>query len=114
MTMRPQEDIRHTGFMPERILAQRMAALTKADEVRIYRAEIKRDIKAGITSIYDCLMDPPEMIKTMRVQELMMATPKYGQVKVNQILKVCRISPAKYVGDLSEFQKTELVFMLRS
>jgi|SRR3954453_2298559 hypothetical protein len=108
MTMRTQE------VFADRSLAQRMVALDKANEVRNYRAELKRDIKAGITSIYDCLLDPPEMIKTMRLLDLMMATPKYGRVKANQVLKVCRISPVKHVGDLSDRQRTEIVFRLRS
>src|SRR3954467_3410705 len=114
MTMRTQEYIRHTGSFPDRILVQRMAALDKADEVRIYRAGLKRDIKAGIASIYDYLLDPPEMIRTMRLLDLMMATPNYGRIKANQVLKVCRISPAKLIGDMTDRQRTEIVFTLRS
>src|SRR4051794_14068297 len=98
MTMRTQEYIRHNGVHPDRTLAQRMAALDKADEVRIYRANLKRDIKAGISSIYDCLLNPPEMIKTMKLLDLMMALPNYGRVKSDRILKVCHISPTKKIG----------------
>lgn len=109
MVMRTQKDIPHAG-----ILAPRMAALIKADEVRSYRAALKRDIKAGIASIYDYLLDPPEIIWTMRVLDLMMATPKYGQIKVDQILRSCRISPQKQIGDMTIRQRTEIVFMLRN
>jgi hypothetical protein len=114
MAMRTQEYIRPKGPLPDRILTQRMAALAKADEVRSYRSELKHNISTGISSIYDYLLDPPEMIWTMKLLDLMMAIPRYGSVRVNQILNVCRISPAQQIGDMSDYQRTEIVFMLRS
>jgi hypothetical protein len=39
--------------------------------------------------------------------------PKYGRVKVNKILSICRISPSKTIGGLSQRQRTELVELMR-
>ena len=40
---------------------------------------------------------------------MLLAVPKYGRVKVDKILRQCKISPSKTVGGLSERQRNELV-----
>lgn len=98
---------------PERTLAQRMTALKHANEIRTYRATLKRDLKAGRESIHDLLLDPPARLETAKVFDILLAVPKYGRVKVSKVLQLCRISPSKTVGGLSQRQRTELVSMLR-
>ena len=98
---------------PERSLAQRREALKKANKIRFYRAQLKRDITAKRKNIHDLLLDPPEMVETMKVFDLLIATPKYGRVKVNKVLQQCRISPSKTIGGMSQRQRTEIVSMLR-
>jgi hypothetical protein len=98
---------------PHRSYIQRMDALDKANEIRTFRAQLKRDLKAQRKSIQDILLDPPEGLETAKVFDFLMATPKYGRVKVNKVLVQCRISPSKTIGGLSERQRTELVSMLR-
>jgi hypothetical protein len=98
---------------PERSLVQRMDALQRANEIRTRRAQLKRDLKAGRTSIQELLLDPPDYLETAKVFDMLLAVPKYGRVKVNKILVTCRISPSKTIGGLSERQRTELVGMLR-
>ena len=46
---------------PERSLTQRMEALTRANEIRTRRAQLKRDLKAGRVSIHDLLLEPPDL-----------------------------------------------------
>src|SRR3954447_11074362 len=101
------------GPAPERSLNQRMDALKRANDIRTRRARLKRDLKAGRTSIHGLLLDPPEFLQTAKVFDLLLAVPKYGRVKVNRILTQCRISPSKTVGGLSERQRNELVTFLR-
>ncbi len=98
---------------PERSLGQRMDALQRANEIRTRRAQLKRDLKAGRQSIYTLLSDPPEWTETAKVVDMLLAVPKYGRVKANKILTVCRISPSKTIGGLSQRQRAELVAMLR-
>src|ERR671926_1152868 len=98
---------------PERSLVQRMDALQRANEIRTRRAQLKRDLKAGRTSIHDLLLSPPDYLETAKVFDMLLAVPKYGRVKVNRILTQCRISPSKTVGGLSERQRGELVSYLR-
>ncbi len=81
--------------------------------VRTRRAQLKRDLKAGRTSIHTLLLEPPEYIETAKVFDMLLAVPKYGRVKVNKVLTQCRISPSKTIGGLSERQRDELVKLLR-
>jgi hypothetical protein len=103
----------NTSTAPERSLNQRMDALARANEIRIQRAQLKRDLKAGRRSIHSLLLDPPEYVETAKVFDMLLAVPKYGRVKVNKILSYCRISPSKTIGGLSERQRRELVDLMR-
>jgi len=110
--MPASETVKPVGA-PERSLAQRMEALERANAIRMKRAQLKRDLKAGRKSIHDLLLDPPEYVETAKVFDLLLAVPKYGRVKVNKILHTCRISPSKTIGGLSPRQRGELVELLR-
>jgi hypothetical protein len=97
---------------PERSLNQRMDALARANQIRIKRAQLKRDLKAGRRSIHSLLLEPPEWVETAKVFDMLLAVPKYGRVKVNKILAHCRIAPSKTIGGLSERQRSELISLL--
>jgi hypothetical protein len=86
--------------VPDRALQQRMAALEKADRVRLARAQLKRDLKKRRVSICDVLADPPEWIETMPVLDLLLAVPKIGRVKAMAMLGRGGISTARKVGGL--------------
>ncbi len=94
-------------------MAQRRDALTKANEVRTERAKVKRELKAGRIRIEDLLLKPPACIETAKVFDMLLAVPKYGRVKVTKVLGICRISPSKTIGGLSQRQREELVKLLR-
>lgn len=98
---------------PERSRAQRLDALERANEIRIYRARLKRDLKAGRQSIHPLLLKPPEWLLTAMVADMLLAVPSLGHVKVNKALKTCRISPTKTFGGLTERQRDELDMLLR-
>ena len=98
---------------PERSLNQRMDALTRANEIRTQRAQLKRDLRGGRVSIATLLLDPPAFLETAKVLDMLLAVPKVGRVKANRALSQCRISPSKTIGGLSERQRTELVELMR-
>lgn len=99
--------------LPDRTLAQRLQALGEANRIRVKRAQLKRDLKSGQQSIYDILMDPPEWVKTMKVYDAVLACPKYGRVKTDKLLRVCKVSPARTLGGLSSRQRTEIALKMR-
>lgn len=91
-----------------------MAALERANGIRSARARLKRDLKAGRTSIHDLLHEPPDYVQTAKVFDMLLAVPKYGRVKANRVLQQCRVSPAKTIAGLSERQRRELIERLRA
>lgn len=102
----------HEGA-PERSMQQRIDALVEANSIRTYRANLKRDIKAGRVLATEVLLEPTEQLATMKVFDLLLAVPKLGRVKTNRITTQCRISPSKTIGGLSERQRGEIVMYLR-
>jgi hypothetical protein len=97
---------------PLRSLDQRMDALRRANEIRVRRAKLKKDLKAGAVRIESVLRNPPEYVETAKVIDILMAVPKFGRVKAARFLNQCRISQSKTVGGLSERQRAELVGLL--
>ena len=94
---------------PLRSLDQRMEALKRANDIRVRRAQLKKDLKDGRAQIEDVLLDPPDWVETAKVFDMLMAVPKLGRVKAARLLNSCRISQSKTVGGLSERQRAELV-----
>jgi hypothetical protein len=97
---------------PERTLAQRLEALDRANVIRMHRAQLKRDLKAGRKGLADVLSDP--LCETMKLFDALVALPKYGRVKANVVLNRARISPSKTVGGLTQRQREELASRLQS
>src|SRR5436309_13894381 len=93
---------------PERSLVQRMEALQRANDIRSRRAQLKRDLKAGRQPIHELLLRPPEYLEPAKAFDLLPAVPKYGRVKVNEILPQCRISPSTTSGGRSARQRRAL------
>jgi hypothetical protein len=94
---------------PARSLDQRMEALKRANDIRVKRAQLKKDLKAGAVQVEAILSDPPEYVETAKVFDMLMAVPKFGRVKAARFLNQCRISQSKTVGGLSERQRAELI-----
>jgi hypothetical protein len=98
---------------PTRSLDQRMEALQRANDVRVKRAKLKKDLKTGRVRVEEILADPPEYVGTAKVFDMLMAVPKFGRVKAARFLNQCRISQAKTVAGLSERQRDELVSLFK-
>jgi hypothetical protein len=97
---------------PQRSLDQRMDALKRANDIRVRRAKLKKDLKDGRVKIEKILSSPPEYVSTAKVFDMLLAVPKFGRVKAARFLNQCRISQSKTVGGLSERQRSELIGLL--
>lgn len=98
---------------PTRSLDQRMDALRRANDVRVKRAQLKKDLKSGRVRVEDVLADPPDYVGTAKVFDVLMAVPKFGRVKAARFLNQCRISQSKTVAGLSDRQRQELVSLFK-
>ncbi len=111
VTVSHSDPLEHRGT-PERSPNQRMDALNQANEVRTRRAALKRDLKAGKTSLGELLLDPPAFLETAKVLDMLQALPKVGRVKATTILNSARVSPSKTFGGLTDRQRADLTARL--
>lgn len=88
-------------------LPQHMAALERANRVRIRRAEIKRQLSAGVRTLESALAD--EACATARVTDLLLALNRLGPVKCGKLLAELRLSPNKLAGALTDRQRGALL-----
>lgn len=107
-----RRDTWNNATPPERSLQQRRDALDRANAVRMQRAILKRDMKAGRTTAREVLLACPEFVETMKVFDLLLAVPKAGRVKVTKALRQLAVPPSKTVGGLSVRQREELVRLM--
>jgi len=98
--------------VPGRSLDQRLSALQRANEIRLGRSQLKKELAAGRRRIEDLLSEPPELAQSAKIYDLLLAVPKLGQVRVSKLLRHCRISEAKTLGGLSDRQRAELIAAL--
>jgi hypothetical protein len=106
---RPVPALKTQAQAPLRSLDQRMEALKRANDIRVRRAQLKKDLKTGSVQVDEILRNPPEYVSTAKVFDILMAVPKFGRVKAARFLNQCRISQSKTVGGLSERQRAELI-----
>ena len=91
---------------PPRTNQQRLAALQKANRVRVYRAGVKVQLARGELTILD-LRDDPQM-QTARVVEFLLATPRLGKVKAHRLVQAVGMSPSKTFGGITDRQWAQL------
>lgn len=90
---------------------QHMAALDRANEVRLARAELKRSIKAGATTAAE-VIEPggriPDCARSMTIGELLGSQERWGRVRVRKFLVRLEISESRAVGNLTSRQRRVL------
>jgi len=63
-----------------------MRALRHANEIRIRRARLKRELASGRARIEKIIAQPPEFAKTAEIYDLLLALPKVGPAKAARSL----------------------------
>lgn len=98
-----------TVQIPERTHEQRMSALERANHVRLANAELKRQIAKGKVDWKDVLRAPSDEAKSMQIAHLMMAVPRFGDARVDHVLKRTTIPPTKPIGKLTASQVEQVI-----
>jgi hypothetical protein len=99
--------------VPGRSREQRLRALRLANEIRLARAQLKKDLASGKIELAQIIAQPPAYVRTARVRDVLLAVPKIGSVKAGRILADCGIAHSKTLGGLTERQRTELLNRFR-
>lgn len=90
----------------------RAKSLKKANRIRIARATLKREVKAGRDPI-PILERPPLAARGMRVYELLTAVPKVGVRRADRLLVEARTSPNRTLQALTQGQRNAIIRYLR-
>lgn len=99
-----------TTVTPVRAREQRLAALARANEVRVARSRLKQAIRGGDRDLALLLVrDPTPVVETMPVDELLLAIPRMGRRVLPPILRHARVSPCKTLGGLTHRQRRALL-----
>ena len=93
-------------------IPQHLAALNEANRVRYFRADVKRDLRAGNTTFRELLEDLPSDLKTMRLMELLTAPRGMGRGKAVRVLREVGCSEWRELGSLTAREKARLLMAL--
>jgi hypothetical protein len=98
----------------ERGSSQCMQALARANQVRLARAALKRDISAGRRNITEVIMESPWEANSMSLSELLCSQRRWGRARSRKLLASATLSEGKRVGTLTERQRRILVTALEA
>jgi hypothetical protein len=98
----------------ERGSSQCMQALARANQVRLARATLKRDISAGRRNITEVIMESPWEAESMSLSELLCSQRRWGRARSRKLLVSATLSEGKRVGTLTERQRRILVAALEA
>jgi hypothetical protein len=85
---------------------QRIAALQRANQIRIERSRLKKSmtLEAAISHV----AAPPAFTQTMLVADLLRAVPKFGRVRVERLMRRLQITDQKTLEEMSDRQRSDL------
>lgn len=96
--------------IPQLSEAERKAALEKAKEARIKRAEVRDQLKEGkltLAQVIDMKDDP--VIGRMKVSALIETLPGYGKAKSVKVMNELQIAESRRLRGLGERQQAALL-----
>jgi hypothetical protein len=94
--------------------AQCMEALARANQVRLARAALKRDIGAGRRSVTEVVTDSPWEAESMSLSELLCSQRRWGRARSRKLLASAALGEGKKIGSMTERQRRILVGALEA
>jgi hypothetical protein len=94
--------------------SQCMQALARANQVRLARAALKRDIGAGRREVIDTVVECPWEVESMTLSELLRSQRRWGRARARKLLTSIGLSEGKRLGTLTERQVGILVRALQA
>jgi hypothetical protein len=91
---------------------QRLAALERANQVRLARASLKRRIAVGEVAAADVLLTCPPETSSWPIGELLMSQRRWGSSRCRKFLARNQLVETKPIGKLTERQRRMLASSL--
>lgn len=94
---------------------QHIASLERANEVRLDRAKLKREIGANDRVLLRVLDTPPECVMTASIMELLKSQRRWGATRSRKLLYRCGGIPEGHmIKDLTTRQRQAIAAELES
>jgi hypothetical protein len=94
--------------------SQCMQALARANQVRLARAALKREIGAGRRSVIDTVIERSWEVESMTLCELLRSQRRWGRARARKLLTSIGLSEGKRLGTLTDRQVGILVRALQA
>ena len=91
---------------------QHMQALQRANEVRLARAELKRNVGVGAITVDEVILTCPWEAASMTIAELLTSQRRWGTTRCSKFLAGIGIPETKTVGSMTERQRSLLAAMV--
>ncbi len=91
---------------------QRLAALERANQIRLARASLKRRIAVGEVAAADVLLDCPPEASSWPIGELLISQRRWGNSRCRKFLSRNQIVETKPIGTLTDRQRRMLAASL--
>ena len=90
---------------------QHMQALRRANEVRLARAALKRNVAEGSTTVGAVILACPWEAASMTIAELLLSQRRWGSTRCSRFLSDNGMTETKTVGSMTERQRRALAAM---
>jgi len=91
---------------------QHLRALQRANEVRLARAELKRRVSSGETTVSEVVLTVPWETESMTISDLLTAQRRWGHTRCRRFLQGVPMSESKTVGSMTDRQRHAIASML--
>ena len=91
---------------------QHLRALERANQVRLARAELKREVAGEEISASQVILDCPWEAASMSISDLLMCQRRWGRARCRRILISLGVPENKQIGTLTERQRSALAAVL--
>ena len=98
---------------PKKSIGELRAAGQKAIMARRQRAMLKNELKSGKVSLLQVLETDDPIVIRMKIWDLLMSLPAFGETKARNLMDKCGISDARRIGGLGGQQKKQLLKELK-
>ncbi len=95
--------------VPNLSTEERAKALEKAQEMRTKRMELRKELKAGKTTLEEVLKRDDEIVARMKVKYLLESLPNVGKITAVSIMEEIGINESRRVQGLGKRQLAELL-----
>jgi len=90
-----------------------MRALAQANRVRLARAELKRQVAEGETTVGEIVLECPWEAESMAIADLLLSQHRWGRTRCRRFLASIPMSETKTVGSMTDRQRRALAARLR-